>query len=80
MTLQEIEHKLIDGIAAITDKDAAQVSPEQPFPELGIDSLGFVEILVYIEKTFNLRLIAADLTKDDFATIRSLASYISRKS
>jgi acyl carrier protein len=55
------------------------VIPDKPFHELGIDSLGFVEILVFIEKTFKLQLIASDLTKKDFETIHSLASFISRK-
>jgi acyl carrier protein len=79
MTIQEIENKLIEGIASITNQDASAIPPEKPFPELGIDSLGFVEILVFIEKTFKLQLIASDLTKKDFETVRSLATFISKK-
>ena len=78
MTEQEIEKKLIQGIAAITNSDAATIHSDQPFPELGIDSLGFVEILVLIEKTFNLQLMATDLTKKDFETVGSLTAFISR--
>lgn len=79
MTIVEIEKKLIEGIASILNQDASDITPEKPFPELGIDSLGFVEILVFIEKTFKLQLIASDLTKKDFETIRALATYISKK-
>lgn len=79
MTIQEIEKTLIKGIAAITSRDEAAIGPELTLPELGIDSLGFVEILVYIEKTFNLPLIASDLSRKDFETIRSLAAFISRR-
>lgn len=79
MTIQEIERTLIKGIGAITNRDAAAIDPETPFPELGIDSLGFVEILVLIEKTFTLPLIASDLTRKDFETIRSLAAFISKR-
>jgi acyl carrier protein len=79
MTIQEIENKLIEGISSITNKDASAVSADKPFHDLGIDSLGFVEILVFIEKTFMLKLIASDLTKEDFATIHSLATYINGK-
>jgi acyl carrier protein len=79
MIIQEIENTLIQGIASIANQDASAVSPDKPFHELGIDSLGFVEILVFIEKTFKLPLIAADLTKKDFETIHSLASYISAR-
>ncbi len=79
MTVQEIENKLIQGISSITGLDASDISPNKPFPELGIDSLGFVEILVFIEKSFRLQLISLDLTKKDFETIRSLASFISAR-
>jgi len=79
MTVQEIEEKLVQGIASIANREVSAIAPEKPFHELGIDSLGFVEILVFIEKTFQLKLIASDLTKQDFETIHSVASYISRK-
>ncbi len=79
MTLNDIEDKLIEGIASITSRDKASVEADMPFHKLGIDSMGFVEVLVFIEKTFNLKLIELDLTKKDFETIHSLASFISRK-
>ena len=79
MTVQDIEQKLVEGISSITNKDKAAIAADKPFHELGIDSLGFVEILVFIEKTFKLQLMASDLTKKDFETIRSLSAYISGK-
>lgn len=79
MTVQEIEKTLIKGIASISNQEPSAVAPDKPFHELGIDSLGFIEILVFIEKTFKLPLIASDLTKKDFETIHSLASYISSR-
>jgi acyl carrier protein len=41
-----------------------------------LDSLGFVELLVVIEKTFRIRLMDSGITRNDFKTIRSLASKI----
>jgi acyl carrier protein len=76
MTAQEIENTLLEGIASITSAEKASLAADQPFHELGIDSLGFVEILVFIEKTFKLQLIQSDLTRKDFETVRSLASFI----
>ncbi|HUJ19826.1 MAG TPA: acyl carrier protein [Nitrospirota bacterium] len=75
-TVQEIESTLTEGVAAILAADKASLGGDQPFHELGIDSLGLVEILVFIEKTFKLQLIHSDLTRQDFETIRSLASFI----
>ena len=79
MTEEEIENKMLQGIASITRRDQAAISPDMPFHELGIDSLGFVEILVYIEKTFNLQLISSDLTKKDFENVHLLSQLIARK-
>jgi len=78
MTTQEIENILIQGISSIKNLEASEIAPGKPFHELGIDSLGFVEILVFIEKTFKLELIASDLAKQDFESVHSLALFISR--
>jgi acyl carrier protein len=78
MTVQEIENILIRGISSIKNLSPSEIVPERPFHDMGIDSLGFVEILVLIEKTFKLELIASDLTKQDFESIHSLASFINR--
>ncbi len=79
MTSKDIEDKLIQGIAPITNKDKSSIASDIPFHKLGLDSLGFVEILVFIEKTFNLQLIESGLDKKDFETIRSLAAFIHKK-
>ena len=63
----------------ITNREPSAIAADKPFHELGIDSLGFVEILVFIEKAFRLQLIASDLTKNDFETIHTLASFIGKK-
>ncbi len=79
MTAQEIEGRLIEQIATITGESPADISPDKPFHELGIDSLGFVEILVFIEKNLKLQLIASQLNRKDFETVHSLAAFISGK-
>ena len=79
MTAQEIEPILIQGISAIKNLDPSEVAPFKSFHEMGVDSLGFVEILVFIEKTFKIQLIASELTKDDFENVHRLALLISRQ-
>ncbi len=79
MNVQEIEGILLEGISSIIKRDKSSLGVDKAFHELGVDSLGFVEILVFIEKKFKLQLIASDLTKKDFESIRSLAAYLSRK-
>ena len=77
-TLDEIREILKAEAACILAVDPAAVGVDAPFQSLGISSLGFVELLVVIEKRFNLKLMETDLSRDDFRTIRSLALRISK--
>lgn len=79
MTQLEIESRLIEQIATITGQPPAEIAADKPFHDLGIDSLGFVEILVFIEKNLKLQLIASQLDRKDFETVRSLAAFISTR-
>lgn len=76
--MTNIEQTLIDEIAAILSKNPAIILPDTPLNELGVDSLSFVELLVFIEKKFNLKLMESGLTKKDFKTIHSIASRITK--
>ena len=71
-----IEESLILEVAAILSRDPALIEPEVPLHEMGLDSLGFVELLVVIEKKFKIKLMESGLTRNDFRTIRSLSSKI----
>ena len=77
-SLKEIEEILVTEAASVLAVDPAVVGVDAPFQSLGMSSLGFVELLVVIEKTFDLKLMETDLSRDDFQTIRSLASRISK--
>lgn len=68
-----VEETLIQEVAIILSKDAGAIDPEIPLHEMGIDSLGFVELLVVMEKKFNIKLMESGLTRNDFKTIRSLS-------
>ncbi|MGB5158874.1 acyl carrier protein [Desulfobacterium sp. N47] len=68
-----IEEALIQEVAAILSKDKAAIDPKVALHEMGIDSLGFVELLVIMEKKFNIKLMESGLTRNDFKTIRSLS-------
>jgi acyl carrier protein len=78
MTENEVRETLIAEIAAILTVEPSEISPEALLHDLGVDSLSFVELLVVIEKTFQLKLMETGLTREDFQTINSLASCISK--
>ena len=71
--LKEIEDILTQEIATILSVDPSKITLDIPLHEMGIDSLSFVELLVFIEKTFNIKLMESGLTSEDFRTVRSLA-------
>ena len=71
-----IEESLIREVAAILSRDPGLIDPEIPLHEMGLDSLGFVELLVVIEKKFKIKLMESGLTMSDFRTIRSLSAKI----
>jgi acyl carrier protein len=77
-SLKQTEDKLIRQIAAILPLDSKKISPEASLHSLGVDSLSFVELLVFIEKEFSIKLMESGLTGEDFKTISSLAKRINR--
>jgi acyl carrier protein len=79
MDTNQIEGKLIRQIASILSVDAKNIKPEVPLHDLGVDSLSFVELLVFIEKEFKINLMESGLQAQDFKTIRSLAGRISKQ-
>jgi acyl carrier protein len=76
---KQIEAKLIHQLSAILSVDSKKIKPEALLHSLGVDSLSFVELLVFIEKEFKLKLMESGLTSEDFKTIHSLATRISRQ-
>ena len=76
---QDIEKQLTSEIALITRQSADAIEPGTSLHTLGIDSMGFVEVLVFIEKQYGLKLIETGMTREDFETISSLAECIERE-
>jgi acyl carrier protein len=78
MSVTQIEELLLTEVSNILAIDPATVTVDAPLHSLGMNSMAFVELLVVIENVFKLKLMETDLTKQDFQTIGSLASCISR--
>lgn len=73
MTLQEIERKLVEEVSGILGLRPEDVRTDATLDGLGLDSMGFVEMLVFVERTFGFSLIESDLRREDFATVGALA-------
>jgi acyl carrier protein len=75
----EIETALVEEISSILGKEASEVNANAPLHEMGVDSMSFVEILIFIENEFDLNLMESGLTKENFQTIHGLAACISEQ-
>ncbi len=77
MTQRETEEVIRKEIRIILG-GKVEVPLDEELRNLGLDSMSFVELLVFIEKRFGIRLIDSGLNKEDFRTVRSLAARISK--
>ena len=75
-TVEDALLKLKEHVAFLLGVDASALAADQPLHLLGLDSMGFVDLLVFIEKQFGLSLMNSGLSQDDFASLAVLARRI----
>ena len=70
--LELVRDHLLDGIGADFDVLAS-------LPEAGLDSMAIMQLLLLVEDRFGIWLPEEDLTRENFACIRSLALAVLRR-
>ncbi|MAF94756.1 MAG: hypothetical protein CMM60_03245 [Rhodospirillaceae bacterium] len=78
MKINEIKEKLIEQIALTIGEEPANIDSDMMMHELGMDSLGLVELFVFIEKEFKIQLMESGISQEDIMQIDSLANSIYR--
>lgn len=72
--------QLREFISKITFKDMDQITEDTLLFEEGIfDSLGFLSLISFINEEFGIDVETDELNEENFATIRSVVSFISQK-
>lgn len=79
IALSEIEKLLIQEVATIAGKTPESIRTDAPLHTLGLDSMGLVEILVFIEKRFALKLMETGLAQEHLQTLGALAASVDRE-
>lgn len=74
--LVKIKKLLVTEISSLLDIEVLKIDTSKELHELGIDSLGLVELFVFIENNFELKLMESGITQDDLKTIDALSSRI----
>jgi len=78
MNVDDILAQLKERIAFLLEQEPAAISVDQPLHEMGLDSIAFVDLLVFIEKQFKLALASSGLSQEDFKSLNCLAQRIAR--
>jgi len=76
MTITEIKEKLIEQIALSVGQEPSTITSEMLLHEIGMDSLKLIELFVFIEKEFNVRVMESGISQEAMMKIESLAQSI----
>ena len=78
ITIKYIKEKLTEQIALSIGEKPSNIKSDMPMHELGMDSLGLVELFVFIEKKFKIQLMESGISQEDIKKIDSLAESINK--
>jgi len=75
-SVEEIVQALRKEISVITSRDLSKIDPEGSLASNGINSMGFIELLLAVERLWNVKLVDAGLTMADVRTVNALAGRV----
>ena len=79
ITLEEIETALKNEISIITGKKPEELKAEQSLSRNGINSMGFVELLLSVNRLWSVNLLDAGIGTADVSTLSALAERIRKE-
>jgi D-alanine--poly(phosphoribitol) ligase subunit 2 len=81
-TVEAIEKAIyakVVELARTLGKDARALKPDQVIPQTGwLDSAGLMELMLWVESTYDLEIPQEDFTLDNFGTIQAIAGYLQK--
>ncbi len=75
-TPAEIEKNLRRELAMILDRPEKEITTDTPLAELGLDSIRLMEIIIFVEREYNLNLVDLGLTREALQSTAALARVI----
>jgi acyl carrier protein len=76
-TGQEIRNYIVDNMLF---GDGKRLHDDISFQESGIlDSIGFLELITFVEKRFGIEIADRELIPDDFDTLRKISRFVQNK-
>jgi acyl carrier protein len=78
MSIEEVQDALRQELAVVLNQPPAELATDRPLHEIGVDSIAFVELMVFIEKRFGVSLLDAKLERKDIESLHAIASSVER--
>ena len=79
INVEEVVGKLLEEMALITGKPVVELDRSRSLAQNGINSMGFVELLLTVAKNWNVNLMDAGIGVADVRSVESLAERIARE-
>ncbi len=78
MSIEDVADALRQELAVVLNQPPAELAVDRPLHEIGVDSIAFVELMVFIEKRFGISLLEAKLERKDIESLHAIASSVER--
>ena len=75
-SVNEITETLVREAKIILSGQTEKISAEASLTDLGFDSMSFIELSIFIEKEFDVKLIEIGFQPTDIKSLEALARYI----
>lgn len=78
---EDLERLILDFLdREIVASGGPQIDPDENLLLGGhVDSMGIMRLVAHLETTLDLKIPATDLVPDNFRSVRTMASYLTRK-
>ena len=74
--IQQIESDLIRQTASVLGMNEQNISPQTELSSLGLDSIRLIEVLIFIEQQYGIKMMEAGLDSESLKNIVSLAARV----
>jgi len=78
--MEDILLKTLDeAVGSQLHKSVYELEEDTNFFDVGLDSIGFINIIISLENAYDIFIDQDDLTLEQFSTIRNIRKYVKNK-
>lgn len=73
ISIENISNELLSFVQSTILDSSVSITPDTLFSEIGIDSMSIIELVLFIERKFEVAISEKDLTPENLKSIQTLA-------